>query len=154
MPLQGHGDWSGRDLGEGSEIHVEDMHMLVSQQLPQPSALLRSGVDTSTRSLVCCCSLGPAQTPSLSISVDRRDSTPLLSLAVPVWPLTPAQERPAGAECMQREDVGGSTICKNNCRASLRRQCVNWLARCSTTSLDHRYQRFSHLKRPCTAAPF
>jgi hypothetical protein len=155
MPLQGHGDWSGRDLGEGSEIHVEDMHMLVSQQLPQPSALLRSGDDTTTRSLVCCCSLGPAQTPSLSLLV-LIVATPLHTSRWPslFWPLTPAQERPAGAECMQREDVGGSTICKNNCRASLRRQCVNWLARCSTTSLDHRYQRFSHLKRPCTAAPF
>jgi hypothetical protein len=84
MPLQGHGDWSGRDLGARSEIHVEDMHMLVSQQSLQLSALLRSGVDTTAHSLVCCCSLGPAQTPSLSISVDRRDSTPLLSLAVPV----------------------------------------------------------------------
>jgi hypothetical protein len=68
--------------------------------------MLLSGVDSATQSLVCCSRLGQHRLPLFLLVLIV--ATPLLrTLAVPVWPLTPAQERRGeekAAEYMQRED--------------------------------------------------
>jgi hypothetical protein len=74
----------------------------LSQQLLELSALLLSGVHSATQSLVCCSRLAQHRL-SLSISVDRRDSTPPY-VSRPCLASDSGTGEPAGAECMQRED--------------------------------------------------
>jgi hypothetical protein len=156
MPLQGHGDWIGVVSTWVRGVRYTWKMCTCLCRSSYYSHLPCSGAALILPLIASCAAARLAQHRLRLSLLVLIVATPLHCSRWPslFWPLTPAQERPAGAECMQREDVGGSSICKNNCRASLRRQCVNCLARSSTTSLDHRYQRFSHLKRPCTAAPF